>query len=54
MKKPKITSNELTRLVNEEAKKMVDNINKEGFSRTFNECKKDARAILLSEYEIIK
>ena len=54
MEKPKITSTELTRLVNEEAKKMRDNIKKEGFSRTFNECKGDARLILLSENEIIK
>ena len=51
--KPKISKIDLTRMVNEEAKKRV-NINRDrGDHTTFNDYKKIVRIELLNKYEII-
>jgi hypothetical protein len=52
--KPKMTRTELTRRVNEEAKRMRDAIKNEGGSMTFNQCKIEAKKVFEEEYEIIK
>ena len=48
-----ISKIELTRLVNEEAKKMRDIRKAKGDNITFNECKEEVRKTLIKEYNIV-
>jgi len=51
--RPTITAIELTRRVNEDAKKMRDEIKEQGGHTTFNECKVEARLRLTDKYRIL-
>jgi Fe-S cluster biogenesis protein NfuA len=51
--KPKMTKAQLTQRVNEEAKRMRDDIKRQGGNLTFSECKKEARKVFIEEYEIV-